>query len=111
MFILCIEFIYVGSDIILDVYYVFKYLIEDFRNYQIYLIIRVCINVVDKYFLLLLLFKYSWDMFCIWGELVKLWNLFDEKDCFIIEILLFYGNMVKFKYYSYSIDLYQDFFV
>ncbi|MDE5097516.1 MAG: hypothetical protein O4861_03830 [Trichodesmium sp. St16_bin4-tuft] len=42
----------------------------------------------------------------IWGESVKLRNLFDEKDCFTTETLLLYGKMVKLKYHS--IDLHWD---
>ena len=34
----------------------------------------------------------------VWGESVKLRNLFDEKDCFTTETLLLYGKVVTLRY-------------
>ncbi|NER06634.1 MAG: transposase, partial [Okeania sp. SIO3C4] len=103
---LCIELIYAGSYVILDAYFASKQLIEKFRKHKLHLITRVRINAVGKHPLPPPRLKCGRGRPRIWGEPVKLRNLFDEKDSFTTETLLLYGKMVTLRYRC--IDLHWD---
>ena len=81
-------------------------MIEELRKHKLHLITRVRINAVGKYPLPPPPLKCSRGRPHIWGESVKLRNLFDEKDCFTAETLLLYGKMVTLRYRT--IDLHWD---
>ena len=95
---LCVELIHAGSYIILDAYFASKELIKEFRKHQLHLITRVRINAVGKHPLPTPTLKRSRGRPRVWGESVKLRNLFDEKDCFTTETLVLYGKMVTLRY-------------
>ena len=95
---LCVELIDAGSYIILDAYFASKHLIEELRQHNLRLITRVRINAVGKYPLPTQPLKRSRGRPPIWGESVKLRDLFDSKDCFTTETLLLYGKMVTLRY-------------
>ncbi len=103
---LCVEMLHAGSYIILDAYFASKNLIEELRKHKLHLITRVRINAVGKLPLPPPTVKCSRGRPRIWGESVKLRNLFDEKDCFTTETLLLYGKMVTLRYRS--CDLHWD---
>ena len=102
---LCLKLINGGGYIILDAYYASKNLIQKFRKSNLHLITRDgAIDAVGKQPLALLPLKRGRPR--IWGEAVKLRNLFDDIDGFTTETLPLYGKMVKVKYRS--IDLHWD---
>ena len=95
---LWVELIHAGSYIILDAKFASKELIKEFRKHKLHLITRVRINAVGKYPSPTPPLKRSRGRSRVWGESVKLRNLFDEKDCLTTETLLLYGKMVTLKY-------------
>ena len=101
---LCLKLINAGGYIILDSYYASKNLIKDFRERNLHLITRVRISTVGKCPLAPSPLKRGRPR--IWGESVKLRNLFDEIGGFTTETLPLYGKMVQLKYRT--IDLHWD---
>ncbi|MGB3511178.1 MAG: transposase [Microcoleaceae cyanobacterium] len=85
---LCLELIHAGSYIILDAKFASKQLIEKLRQHKLHIITRVRINAVGKRPLPPPPLKCSRGRPRIWGESVKLRNLFDRKDSFRTETLL-----------------------
>lgn len=85
---LSLQFLNAGSYIILDAYFAAKKLIAQFRQHQLHLITRVKINTVGKHRLPPHSPKRSPGRPRIWGESVKLRNLFNEQDSFTTESLL-----------------------
>lgn len=104
---LCVKLMQAGSYIILDAYFASKELIEEFRNHNLELITRDgAIDAVGKRPLPPPPLKRRRGRPRIWGESVKLRNLFDEIDGFTTSTLLLYGKMVTLKYRC--IDLHWD---
>jgi hypothetical protein len=105
MIVLCKKITKRGSYIVLDAYFASKKLLSEFRESNLHLITRMRISTVAKDSLPATIER-GRGRPRIWGESVKLRNLFNEEEYFTRETLPLYGKMVTLKYRS--IDLYWD---